>query len=121
MNEIITKEKIKCVPIVITPEIKEEVRLFKENLEYLRDNPECSSDFDVRTINIILNELDDYDRNILIAFYTLADTRVCNLSRLFNISTSVLSNRINNIMNKIKELNDTPKSPHNKPRGNPDN
>lgn len=119
MNEIITKKRIKCVPIVITPEIKEQIRIFKDNLLEIRVNPEYSSEFDAKTIDIVLNDLDDYDRNVLIAFYSIADCSYVKLSSLFGISPPVLHRKIKLILNKIKELNDTPKSPNNQPRGYP--
>lgn len=120
MNEIIKKARIKCVPIVITPEIREQIRLFKERLTYLLDHPELSSEFDAKTIDIVLNQLDDYDRNILIAYYELANCSITSLSRIFNISPTVLKRRIKIIHNKIIELNDVPKSSNNKSSCNPD-
>lgn len=119
MNEILVKPRQKCVPIVITPEIKEQIKIFKDNLIEIRDTPCLSSTFDARTVDIILNELDDYDRNVLIAYYSIADCSYVKLSSLFGISPPVLHRKIKLILNKIKELNDTPKSPNNQPRGYP--
>ena len=120
MNEVLKKERQKCVPIIITPEIRDKIRLFKERLTYILEDPTISSEFDAKTIDIILNQLDDYDRNFLIAFYELADCSVTKLSRIFNISIPVVKRKIKLIHNKIKELNDIPKSANNKPRCNPD-
>lgn len=119
MNEVIKKSKRKCVPIVITPEIREQIKFFKERLIEIGDNPTESSEFDARTIDIILNELDDYDRNILIAYYAIADGSSTKLSTVFNISPPIIIRKIKLIHNKIQELNDVPKTANNKPRCNP--
>ena len=119
MNEIIKKSRFKSVPIVITPEIREQIRLFKERLtDMLEDN--IVDNYDAKTIDIVLNQLDDYDRNILIAYYELANCSITNLSRIFNISKEVLKRRIKIIQNKIIELNDVPKPTNNKSHCNPD-
>ena len=120
MNEIIKKDRCKCLPIVITPEMRAKIKFFKERLTYLLENPTESSEFDAKTIDIVLNQLDDYDRNMLFAYYELADCSVTSLSRIFNISIPVIKRKIKMIHNKIKELNDVPKSTNNKPRCNPD-
>lgn len=119
MNEIIKKARIKCVPIVITPEIREQIRLFKERLSHMLEDNIVDS-YDAKTIDIVLNQLDDYDRNILIAYYELANCSITTLSRIFNISKEVLKRRIKIIQNKITELNDVPKSSNNKSSCNSD-
>lgn len=121
MNEVLKKSTYKCVPIVITPKIRQEIKMFKENLEDIRDTPYKSSEFDARTIDIILNELDDYDRNLIIAYYAIGECSYAKLSRAIGISQPVLFRKLNLIHEKIKEINDTPKSAHNKPRGCSDN
>lgn len=121
MNEVLKKERGKCVPIVITPEIREQIKFFKERLLLIYDDPTMSSEFDVRTIDIIFNELDDYDRNLLFAYYAIADCKYSNLAKLFNVSQPVILRKITTILNKIKELNDTIRTPNNEPRCYPDN
>ena len=121
MNEVYRKKHLKSVPLIITPEIKHHISLFKESLQCMKDNPEESSAFDARTIDIILNELDDYDKNLLIAYYSIADCCYSKLSKLIGISSQVIHRRLKLIHKKIQEINDTPKSTYNQPRCNPDN
>lgn len=116
MNEVLKKPRGKCVPIVITPQIREQIKSFKERLMIIYNDPTMSSEFDVRTIDIIFNELDDYDRNLLFAYYALADCKYSQLAKLFNVSAPVMLRKINMIQNKIKELNDTVRTPNNEPR-----
>ena len=121
MNDIYKKLNSKCVPLVITPQVREHIRLFKESLQCIKDDPTISSEFDARTIDIILNELDDYDRNLLIAYYSIAESSVAKLSRLIGISQPVIHRKLKVIHKKIIDLNDTPKTVNNKPRGDIDN
>lgn len=119
-NEIIKKKRVKCVPIVITPELKEQIRSFKELLIDIRDNPEETSEFDAKTIDIVLNDLDDYDRNLILAYFRIANGSYAELSRLLGIPTPLLNRKIKSILNKIQELNDIPKTANNQPRCNTD-
>lgn len=120
MNDVYKKKTGKCLPITITPEMKQQIKQFKESLIDIRNTPECSSDFDVATIDIILNQLDDYDRNLLLAFYSFGDASYLTLSRKLGISRTIATRKIKIIHNKIKELNNVTKTPNNKPRCHPD-
>lgn len=115
-NQIIKANRTNGIPLIITPEVKEQIKNFKSRLMDMRDHPEETSDFDVRTIDIILNELSDYDRNFIIAYYELAESSATKLGRLFNISQPLVVYKIKAILKKIKNLNDTPKTDNNKPR-----
>ena len=119
MNEVIKKKGVRASAITITPEIKEEIRYFKERLIDMGNRPDETSAFDARTIDIIINELDDYDRNMVIAYYSVADGSPMLLARLLKVSPPVVIRRIRAITNKIKELNDIPRTTYNQPRVNP--
>lgn len=108
------------IPLVITPEIKRQIADFKQRLMDIKDHPEESSDYDVRTIDIILNELIDYDRNFIIAYYTIANCNKCELARIMGTSPPVIADRLKNIVKIIHKLNDVPKTPNNQPRSYPD-
>lgn len=116
----LTKDKGKHLPIVITPEVRNEVSSFKKRLEQMAEYEDETSYFDVKTIEIILNELDDYDRNILLAFYSCANCSSTILGKLLGISSSVAGTRVKSIQKKIKKLNNVPKTIHNPTRCNPD-
>lgn len=119
MNEILVKEKQKCVPLVITPEIKEQIRIFKERLIDCANRPDETSEFDANTVDIVVNQLDDYDTNLLIAYYTIGDCSATKLARIFGTSQPVIRRKIMLIHDKIKELNNVPKTANNQPRYNP--
>lgn len=119
MNEILVKKKRKCVPLVITPEIKDQIRIFKERLIDCGNRPDETSEFDANTIDIVINRLDDYDTNLLIAYYTIGDCSASKLAKIFNTSQPVIRRKITLIHDKIKELNDVPKTANNQPRYNP--
>lgn len=119
MNEIYVKRNNRIVPLNITPEMKEEIKTFKERLIDMRNRPDETSDFDVRTVDIIMNELDDCDRNLLIAFYSIADCSTGNLAKIMHCNYNTILIRIRKLIKKIQTLNDTPRTDNNKPRVNP--
>lgn len=119
MTEVIKKKGVRSGPITITPAIRQQIKEFRERLIMTGSMPEETSAFDARTIDIIINELDDYDRNMILAYYSVADGSPMLLARLLKVSPPVVIRRMRKIVNKIKELNDIPKSPNNKPRVNP--
>lgn len=75
-----------------------------------------TSDFDRTTVDIITNQLDDYDRNILLAYYAVADCSPTKLAKLLGINNSSISHKIKRIIKIIKSKNATPKTAHNHPR-----
>ena len=108
-------------PIYITPEMKARIQEYRDSLIEIANNPELSSEFDARTINIVLNELNDYDRNFILAYYAIANGVKGDLAKAFNCTFNAIHRRIIEITNKIKELNDTPRTTYNQPRANTDN
>lgn len=103
-------------PITINKEVRKTIESFKNRLIEMAKQPDETSAFDARTIDIIVNELDDYDRNILIAYYAIADGSPSVLSKYLGISHSLVNNNINRIKRQIKQLNNVPKSNFNMPR-----
>lgn len=118
MNTMLKKGNSK--PLVITPEVRREIREFRDRLIDIRERPDETSHFDVRTIDIIINELDDYDRNMLLAYYSIGEGRPSVLAKYLNITTQAVVLRMNKIHNKIKKLNDVPKTNYNCVRCSPD-
>lgn len=119
MTETYKKTGKKSVPLVITPEMKAEIKDFKDRLVDAASRPDETSEFDRHSVDIIMNELDDYDRNLLIAYYALTDCNAKRLASILNVTDKTVAFHIKKIMNKIKTLNDTPKTPRNQPRINP--
>lgn len=119
MTEILKKKGVRSGPITITPEIREQIREFRDRLIDTGSRPDETSAFDARTIDIIINELDDYDRNMILAYFSVADGSPMLLARLLKVSPPVVIRRMRQITNKIKQLNDTPKTTYNQPRLNP--
>lgn len=103
-------------PITITPEIRSSIESFKKRLKEMAEQPDETSAFDARTIDIILNKLDDYDRNIICAYYSIADSSPSKMAKCLGVASSVLTNRISRIKKQIQKLNDIPKSAYNLPR-----
>lgn len=116
--EILKKPVGKSVPLTITNEIKEHIKIFKDNLQIMYNDRTQTSNFDMNTIHIILNVLDDYDRNLLIAYYSIAECNISKLEEVLGVSKQALSRRLKLIEEKIKELNDVPKTIYNQPRSN---
>ena len=111
----------KCIAIKITPEIRQHVETFKRRLIQMAEHEDETSDFDVATIDIILNKLDDYDRNFICAFYSIADGSPTKLGKIFGTGQSTITQRIKRLHKLIQELNDTPRTTYNYPREYNDN
>lgn len=103
-------------PITINQEVRNSVESFKKRLIEMAEQPDETSEFDARTVDIILNELDDYDRNIILAYYAIANTSPTILSNYLGISRQLIQRNIIRIIKQIKKLNDVPKSNFNMPR-----
>ena len=100
-------------PLVITLEVREEIKEFKDRLLDMRNRLDETSDFDVKSIDIIFNELDDYDRNMLFAYYSIGECSPTKLAKYLDVTSQCVRYRITKILNKIKQLNDVPKTAHN--------
>lgn len=108
------------VSLVITPDMKRQINDFKESLIEIRNYPNVSK-CDAKTIDIVLNELDDYDRNFIIAYYTIGNCKVSTTAKIFNTTMPNISRRRDSILNKIRKLNDCIKSIDNQPVDNSNN
>lgn len=115
MTEIYKKDG-KCLPITIDSTIRSKIDSFRTRLIQMAEQPDETSAFDVTTIDIILNKLDDYDRNLLIAYYAVADCSPTKLGNALGIDRTLIHRKITKIINDIKKLNDTTKSPFNRTR-----
>lgn len=118
MNTTLKKGNSKT--LVITPEVRREIREFRDRLIDIRERPDETSHFDVRTIDIIINELDDYDRNMLLAYYSIGEGRPSVLAKYLNITPQAVDQRMKKIHTKIRKKNDVPKTNYNSVRCCPD-
>lgn len=117
MNDSITyTKKGKCSPITIDSQVRSKIDSFKNRLMQMAEQPDETSAFDVNSIDIILNRLDDYDRNLLLAYYAVAECSPTKLGMLIGIDKTIVSHRISNLIKKITKMNDAPKSYLNMPR-----
>lgn len=113
-EKTVLKKNNKAIPLKITKEMKLEIQHFKDSLIELRDDFD-TSEYDTKSIDIILNKLDDYDRNFIIAYYSVANCSTKKAAQLFNTTMPVIAAKRKMIINKIKELNDTYRTNDNKP------
>ena len=104
------KEKGKCLPIKIDKAIREKIEIFKQRLLQMASQPDETSEFDAETINIICYALDDYDRNILLAYYSVAECSPTRLGNMLGIRGSVAASRVKSIIKKIKNMNNVTKT-----------
>ena len=57
----------------------------------------------ITIIHYILNELDDYDLNLLIAYYDLADGKPTRLSKIFDVDPNNIQSRIKKIIKSCQQ------------------
>ena len=62
------KRKNKSMPMTITTEVRAAIESFKNRLIEMAEQPDETSAFDAYSIYLIMNYLDDYERNLLLAF-----------------------------------------------------
>lgn len=110
------RRKNKSIPITITPEVRAAIESFKNRLIQMAEQPDETSEYDVKTIYLIMNSLDDYERNLLFAFYSIAECSPTKLSRLIGVPASCICHRIERMKKKLAKTNDAPKSILNRPR-----
>lgn len=89
---------------------------FRARLEEMTSYPDETSEFDVETVRIILYELDDADRNIILAYYGVVNSSPTTLARLLGTTSQTIISRVRRITTKIKKLNNANKTPYNLPR-----
>lgn len=98
---VIRKNRGKSKPIRIDSSVQNKVRKFKIRLQEMSDNNEVRL-IDNKVISYILNNLDDYDANILIAYYDIAECSPTALGKMMGVSASVITSRIKKIIKKIQ-------------------
>lgn len=101
MDEIMKKPKGKCIPYVINDEVRKRIRSFSEMLAEMKNDYGSMSE-QARTIDIILNELDAFDRNFIIAYYEYGESPSI-LGKLFGVSPAVILSRVKKIIKTIQE------------------
>lgn len=101
--DIIRKDKGKCSAIIINEAVQREVHNFKIRLKEMAESPddECRP-IDKFSIQVILNELDEFDQNIIIAYYSLADCSFTTLGRTLGVEGGVIRSRINKIQTYVR-------------------
>lgn len=98
------------------PEVKGLVQDFKRRLIDTASRPDETSAFDAETVRIIMEELSDTDRAILLTCYGLCDGSAYYTSKIFKTSHTMITYRLKKIMKYITEHNDTPRTTYNLPR-----
>lgn len=101
--DIIRKDKGKCSAIIINEAVQREVHNFKIRLKEMAESPddECRP-IDKFSIQVILNELDEFDQNIIIAFYSVADCNCTILSKTLGVYSWIIRTRINKIQTYVR-------------------
>lgn len=97
--ETIYKSKGKFIPIVIDDEVRRRVKSFKDRLKEMSEYDEIST-LDKLSVRIILEELDPYDQNILIAYYDYGGSAT-ELGRMLQVSPQVIYSRIKKILKYV--------------------
>lgn len=100
--DIIRKSNGKSSTIIIDDQVRKEIKSVKKRYEELLNTDDEIRDIDKISISIILNELDEFDQNILIAFFTIADSSPSLLAKMFGVSPSVITSRVNKIIKNVK-------------------
>lgn len=99
---IIKKPSGKSKAIIIDYRTQSIIRSFKERYRELLNTDDEVRDIDKISIQVILNELDEFDQNILIAYFAMADSSPTKLAKVFGVAPSVITNRINKIIKYVR-------------------
>lgn len=99
---IIKKQQGKSKAIIIDYQTQSIIRSFKERYRELLDTDDEVRDIDKISIQVILNELDEFDQNILIAYFAIADSSPTKLAKVFGVAPSVITSRINKIIKYVR-------------------
>lgn len=98
--ETFKKDKGKSIPYSIDDNVRRRIKSFANVLKDMQDElPSTSPQH--KAIDVILNQLDAYDRNIIIAFYEYGESPTA-LGKLLGVSPSVIISRIKKINQTIK-------------------
>ena len=100
MTAVLKARTNKSVPIHIDNETQQKIKAFKDRLIEMVENGDVR-EIDKASIYVIMNELDPYNENILIAYYGIVDCSASALAKLFGVSCTVISQRINKIIKDV--------------------
>lgn len=95
------KAKGKSKPITINKETQRSIASFKFRLKEMLDNQEVSEQHQ-KLIHYLLNDLEDYDLNILIAYFDQANCSASKLSKLLGLDPSNITSKINKIIKECR-------------------
>lgn len=98
------------------PEVRDLVQEFKRRLIDTASRPDETSAFDAETVRIIMEELSDTERVIILTCYGICDGSTYQTAKIFNTSATYIKRRVDKAMKYITEHNDTPKTTYNLPR-----
>lgn len=107
--------------LTVIEDVKPKMQAFKHRLFEMMTYPDETSAFDAETIRIILEDLSDVDRNVILVYFGVCDCSVPLTSKAFGCTYSAMNTKIKKILKKIQEMNVTPKTRYNLPRECPDN
>jgi hypothetical protein len=110
------KRRNKSTPMTITSEVRAAIESFKNRLIEMAEQPDETSAFDANSVHLIMNYLDDYERNLLLAYYSIAECSPTKLSKYIGVPATCICHRINRLKKKLADKNDIPKSNFNRPR-----
>lgn len=100
--DLIRKSTGKSVTIKIDSDLQRQIKSEKDHLRDLYDNEEELSPLHRASIKVILNDLDDYDLNILLAHFIISGGKDCYTAKLFGVSPSTIKKRIEKIIDDIR-------------------
>lgn len=98
--ETFKKDKGKSIPYSIDDNVRRRIKSFANVLKDMQEELPSTSPKH-KAIDVILNQLDAYDRNIIIAFYEYGESPTA-LGKLLGVSPSVIISRIKKINQTIK-------------------
>lgn len=99
---ILKKPNGKSKAIVIDHQTQSSIKSFKDRYRELLNTDDEIRPIDKITISVILNDLDEFDQNILIAYYAIAGGSAATLARVFGVNSSVITSRINKIIKYVR-------------------
>lgn len=100
--DILKKPTGKSATIKIDESIRNQIVNFKNHLNEMMEDQDLSQ-AETRAIEVIINELDDYDRNFIIAYFHIADQSPAALAHLFCCEPYVVKKRIDRIIKLIRK------------------
>lgn len=93
----IYRDKGKGKPLIINKEVQSKIQSFQNHLSEMLDDDILPQHKQI--IQFILNDLEPYERNILLAYYEWNN----EAAKLLGITTSVLGSWVKKINKKIKD------------------